>query len=736
MATTERRRTMDETGRAGGAGGGLSPNSASELSSPPRSSPDAGSPSHRIQDEKSNNHASHKVNNASIAVNPPQVQPQVPPQPQSQSQPQSQPQPQAGVLENPADQKPPRKKPGRKPGSTNKPKNNDSSATNTDTQAPKVRKPRKPKDPNAPPVQRRKRNAASDGAQQHLDIVFASEVGRQSPHPLQEAPPNFQVPVLASQNGKSEDIPRPAQSFFNAPAPHPSAHQQQQQQQQQQQPQQQQSQPPSQQQQQQPPQPQQPPPAPHPVQHHTMLRTSSSGQNYDPIRSNYDPVRETVVSHHPYSINSQGSPNHPHALNRASASPSISSLVDPPNQSLTSPSVATQSFFNQQQQQQQQQQARLHQHDSASGPPSPTVNRQAPAANVEPKISPNAQGPASFVSRKSDTMAPQQGPSTVSRKSGPLSTTNSSAAASPKPQKPKKTPAASAIEEVYPAPPPLPGSGLMGIGGGGAADGTEFRAPTVILTIPMNGEVNKYINFTRLAEEQYGWDALHPRLAAQRDRLARVAAAGAALERQGSNKDSGDEMSLDSEGEGDVSNVEMGGMSDGRTGTDGGKKVPKKRKMKEDEYDKDDGFVDDTELLWEEHAAATNDGFFVYSGPLVPEGDNPALEISTAPKRGRGRGSRGGRAAGGARGAAANKLLGSIPLGHNGLPIHGPGSRGGSTTRKPRITKADRARMEQEKLDREKMGGSMGSMPANYGNVPHVASAPSNLGSTPMVFNQ
>jgi hypothetical protein len=146
----------------------------------------------------------------------------------------------------------------------------------------------------------------------------------------------------------------------------------------------------------------------------------------------------------------------------------------------------------------------------------------------------------------------------------------------------------------------------------------------------MSGETNKYINFTKLAEEQYGWDALHPRLAAQRDRLARVAAAGAALERNGSNRESGDEMSLDSEGEG--SNIEMGGMSDGRTGTDGGaKKVPRKRKMKEDEYDKDDGFVDDSELLWEEQAAAANDGFFVYSGPLVPEGEKPTLDTRYIP---------------------------------------------------------------------------------------------------------
>jgi len=203
------------------------------------------------------------------------------------------------------------------------------------------------------------------------------------------------------------------------------------------------------------------------------------------------------------------------------------------------------------------------------------------------------------------------------------STATSSAAASPKP-----APKLKDAKDVYITPPPLPGSGLMQLGGigGGPNDGTEFRAPTVVLNIPMNGETNKYVNFTRMAEERYGWDALHPRLAAQRDRLARVAAAGAAIERNNSNRDSGDDMSLDSEGEG--SNIEMGGMSDGRTGTDGGaKKVPRKRKMKEDEYDKDDGFVDDTELLWEEQAAATNDGFFVYSGPLVPEGEKPTLDL-------------------------------------------------------------------------------------------------------------
>lgn len=210
---------------------------------------------------------------------------------------------------------------------------------------------------------------------------------------------------------------------------------------------------------------------------------------------------------------------------------------------------------------------------------------------------------------------PAPGPSTVVKKSTPnatSSTATSSAAPSPKPPKP-----------IDVTPPPLPGSGLIM----GPKDGTGSRAPTIVLHIPMNGESNKYVNFSRLAEERYGWEALHPRLAAQRERLARVAAAGAALEKASLHKESGDDMSLDlSEGEGEGSNVDMGGMSDGRTGTDGGKKPVRKRKMKEDEYDKDDGFVDDAELLWEEQAAASKDGFFVYSGPLVPEGEKPLLE--------------------------------------------------------------------------------------------------------------
>jgi len=220
---------------------------------------------------------------------------------------------------------------------------------------------------------------------------------------------------------------------------------------------------------------------------------------------------------------------------------------------------------------------------------------------------------------------------------------------------------------------------------GKARPGEEFQPPTIVLSIPIKpGETNKYVNFMRIAEERYGWDALHPRQAANRDRKARIEAATASLEKAELGRESGDEMSLDNS-DGEASNPENGGTS----GPDAQVKPKKKRNFKEDQYDVDDDFVDDSELLWEAQAAASRDGFFVYSGPLVPEVEKPAIPHER-PKRGRGsRGARGSR--GSTRGGTAT--------GRGG----GPGSRGGAVTRKPRITKAERLQREREKAERESM---------------------------------
>ncbi|EPQ65524.1 hypothetical protein BGT96224_3960 [Blumeria graminis f. sp. tritici 96224] len=555
--------------------------------------------------------------------------------------------PESGPI--PPEKPPPRRKLGRKP-----------KEIVPGTDAPKPKRVRKPKDPNAPPPQRRKKNPPNTEFIPHVVDTKPPATAGKTSYIVPEPIPSTQTfhataPIVPTQK---EDVSGPIQSFFHSGAPT------------------------------------------QPVSNQgsvTITRAQpvrTSGQNYDPIRSsNYDPVRETVNTassndNNSYVINSHISSNQPHHTNYASSAPSISSLVDPPLQLQTIPSTGTISFFNHQTSQPRT-------GDSSFAPVSP---KQAKIALPQDASTINQQ-PSAMPTKKLDNPAPTTTTISItsaSHSSKKNTTTSISATASPKSAKNKDTKDTKDSHDIlYPVPPPLPGSG------NDVNDGTEYRAPTVILNIPINGEVNKYVNFTRLAEQQYGWDALHPRLAAQRDRLARVAAAGAALERNGSNKDSGDEMSLDSEAEG--SNAEMGGLSDTRPCPDGARKVPKKRKMREDEYDKDDEFVDDTELLWEEQAAATNDGFFVYSGPLIPEGEKPTLESRAdgAPKRGRGRGNRGGTTRGtNTRGGTAA----SSGTTRSNLPASGPGSRGGSTARKPRITKADRIRMEQEKLEREKAG--------------------------------
>lgn len=211
-----------------------------------------------------------------------------------------------------------------------------------------------------------------------------------------------------------------------------------------------------------------------------------------------------------------------------------------------------------------------------------------------------------------------------------------------------------APNSTAPSPPParaakephtLPqGSGLISNALFGKDDNTQQpessdTTPNIIIHVPLQGTGNKIINFARLAEEQYGFAALHPRLAAHQERLARVAALGAALERnekggKGIEAESADEdLSLDvdrdSELDGDVAMGGMGstlaGSTNGTAGADDDDGT-KKRRKKVEEYDRDDPFVDDSELVWQEQAAASKDGFFVYSGPLVPEGEKVQVE--------------------------------------------------------------------------------------------------------------
>lgn len=507
----------------------------------------------------------------------------------------------------------PRKKPGRKPGTVVKPKTNPDGTPVAE--APKARRPRKPKDPNAPPVQRKRKLAATQDseADQPTSVPATPAATAAQPQPHQ----------VADLNSSRMDLDPPTAAVSSASTP---SHQ--------------------------PPPPKMPkregimsllnsdddPPAPTPP-----LATGRLA--FDPVRSSsYDPVRETMVSRDPYGTGSMVPPFVPSSQmqNRASASPSISSLVDPPPAApkAASPTPAHYSAHG-------TTQSRFQEPTSLPASPAPPVRKPLPSMSgtvskpstveikkpapppmPQPKAKANDSNKATATATSS--MAP---PTTVPAPSKKIAAVQAQTRKEKKASSTSSSPKMGSLKNALPDIPPLPGthSDRSILDFGKVAPGEESETPSIVLDIPLNGESNKYVNFMRMAEEKYGWDALHPRQAANRERKARIAAASAALEKQQSGRDSGEEEDQEfNASEDENSNVEMGGMNNNGGQTSGAdatapeKPKRKKRNWREDEYDKEDGFVDDSEMLWEEQAAAVKDGFFVYSGPLVPEVAKPA----------------------------------------------------------------------------------------------------------------
>ncbi|KAJ4348324.1 HIR complex subunit [Didymosphaeria variabile] len=405
-------------------------------------------------------------------------------------------------------------------------------------------------------------------------------------------------------------------------------------------------------------------------------RPASSGQRYDPIRGGIYESKPLVAATAP-------PPPISPPLNRASASPSITSLIDPPT--VTSLPYA--------------QPARLQQQTSVtSAPLSPAAlsSRQGPLLPAQD----NQQPPRP---------APPLGPAPMDvdsdpRTSVPMKKMDSASAGTPSNA---PTPPVKARQKE--APPPLPtGSGLLSgtpFGPAVNANGNGSTEPTGVniwLTFPLKGQTNVTINFAQEVEKKYGFAALHPRIAARRERQRQITSMGAALEKAAGLAGSADDMSVDlSDNESNGGNT---GMDD--EGSAAGK-TKKPRKRKQEDYDKEDDFIDDTELAWEQQALMAKDGFFVYSGPLITE-EKPAVERADGTvKRGRGRG----------RGGASRGETSGRGRARGG----GPGSRGGQTVRKPRVTKADRAMMEQEKAKRIEFSQQLGNN--NNANVPVAAHA-------------
>jgi hypothetical protein len=294
----------------------------------------------------------------------------------------------------------------------------------------------------------------------------------------------------------------------------------------------------------------------------------------------FDPIRGSTIEKPPPSPT-------PFMPNRASASPSIKSLIDP-HPPTSQPTRVT----------------------SASGA---SVPKPSPSRNPIPTTSTSAP------SKPAEDEKPAR-----KLDSGPPST-------NPTPPPAKRS------KEPPPPPPPLPkGSGLLsgtpfGISAAGAngANGTNGveRGTNIWLSFALKGKENVTINFSHEVETKYGLSALNPRLAARKERQRQLALAGAELERQahggtGSAAGDGDDMSLD------LSEPEGGSDTDVvmKDAADKEQPATKKRKRKAEDYDRNDDFIDDAELLLEEQALMSKDGFFVYSGPLIDEGEKPAVE--------------------------------------------------------------------------------------------------------------
>lgn len=445
-----------------------------------------------------------------------------------------------------------RKKPGPKP----KPKTVDPNAPEKKTRKP--RKPAEPKDAATEAAPRKRRTKASLEAQHPSPVPVPqtkSEPVSMTPQTEQPAPPAVTQVQRVSSNPEPPMHNNPNLSHINTAPSTP--------------------------------------------------RPASSGQRYDPIRGG-------LIESKPQSAASVPGPISP-PLNRASASPSITSLIDPPS--------AANSVYPQV--------ARLqHQASVTSAPASPAAHMSRPGSVLpyQDQQYQHQQPPPPQQPRPVPNTTPMEidadvitlSRSTAGPVSVPMKKSNSAHSNAP-------TPPVKAARQKE-APPPLPtGSGLLsgtpfGPAPSGAAGSTEAQGVNIWITMPLGPAGSNTVNFSQEVEKRYGFAALHPKIAARKERLRQVTAAGAALEKA-AGAASNDDMSLDlSEPD---SNVEMGGMEDDGSGGGNGKK---RRKRKQEDYDKEDDFIDDTELAWEQQALMAKDGFFVYSGPLITEGEKPAVE--------------------------------------------------------------------------------------------------------------
>jgi len=139
-----------------------------------------------------------------------------------------------------------------------------------------------------------------------------------------------------------------------------------------------------------------------------------------------------------------------------------------------------------------------------------------------------------------------------------------------------------------------------------------------------------YINFASLAEKTYGPEIFNSKRLLGPQGFASSFLNHDRILETGSDSEAEDDDTPDAVAEGDAA-----ADTEGAGGAGVGKKKPpvkRKRQNVQDKYDVEDPFIDDSEALMEQVAAASKDGFFVYSGPLIAEGERAKIDKYIPPR--------------------------------------------------------------------------------------------------------
>ncbi|ODV93502.1 hypothetical protein PACTADRAFT_77814 [Pachysolen tannophilus NRRL Y-2460] len=152
----------------------------------------------------------------------------------------------------------------------------------------------------------------------------------------------------------------------------------------------------------------------------------------------------------------------------------------------------------------------------------------------------------------------------------------------------------------------------------------KVEEPIVSLNIPLTsadqppGSAQLVFNVMKLCEDKYGWKAMHPNAKYAMDDL---------------NEEEEDDDIEEVEND-DAAPIYDNKEKEKENEKENEKVKPKRKELsfearmnrKIGKYDYEDPFIDDAELLWDKQNVSTKDGFFVYYGPLIEEGQNARIE--------------------------------------------------------------------------------------------------------------